>query len=80
MFKDISIKELRKQLSDVADRAEQGESFRIIRRSKPSFVIMKVDADASEEGWETVVDFTDGGKKAGMPINDVVKIIKKIRR
>jgi len=80
MFKDLSIKELRQQLSDVADRAERGESFRIIRRSKPSFVIMNVDADASELEWETVVDFTDGGKKRGMPVEDVVKIIKKIRR
>ncbi|MDO8649086.1 MAG: hypothetical protein Q7R81_04885 [Candidatus Peregrinibacteria bacterium] len=80
MPKDLSIKELREQLSDIADRAERGESFRIIRRSKPSFMIMKVDADASELEWETVVDFTDGGKKAGMPVEDVVKIIKKIRR
>lgn len=80
MFKDISIKELREQLSDVADRAERGESFRIIRRSKPSFIIIKVGSEASEEGWETVVDFTDGGKKTGMPVKDVMKIIKKIRR
>ena len=36
MPKDISIKELRENLSDVADRAEKGETFRVIRRSKPS--------------------------------------------
>ncbi len=80
MFKDISIKELREQLSDVADRAEHGESFRVIRRSKPSFIIMNVDAEAPEEGWETVVDFTDNGKRTGMPVEDVLKIMKKIRR
>lgn len=80
MPKDISIKELRASLSDIADRVERGESYRVIRRSKPSFYIVKIDAEVPEEGWETVVDFTDGGKTAGTPVKDVVKLIKKIRR
>lgn len=80
MPKDISIKKLRENLSDVADLVEKGESFRVIRRSKPSFFIVKIDAEAPEEEWETVVDFTDGGKKTGMPVKDVMKIIKKIRQ
>ena len=80
MPKDISIKELRNQLSDIADRAERGESFRVIRRSKPSFIIMKIGADLEEEGWETVVDFTDGGKTTGVPIQDVIKVIRKIQK
>ncbi len=80
MMKDMSIKELRQQLSDVADRAERGESFRIIRRSKPSFIIMKVDSDVPEEGWETVVDFTDGGTSVGMPAKDVLNMMKKMHR
>ena len=80
MPKDISIKELRENLSKVADRAESGETFRVIRRSKPAFFIMNIDLDTSEEGWETVVDFTDGGKRRGMPAKDVLKIIKKVRR
>lgn len=80
MPKDISIKELRENLSDVADQVERGETFRVIRRSKPSFILMNIDIDNAEEGWETVVDFTDGGKRRGMPAKDVLKIIKKIRR
>lgn len=80
MPKDISIKELREQLSDIADRAERGESFRVIRRSKPSFIIMKIDTDVSEEGWETVVDFTDGGKKKGAPLETVLKALRKMRK
>ncbi len=80
MPKDISIKELRANLADIADCVEKGESYRVIRRSKPSFIIMKIDAEAPEEGWETVVDFTDNGKSAGMPIENVMKIMKKIRR
>lgn len=80
MAKDISMKELRARLADVADRVERGESFRVIRRSRPSFIIMNVNAEAPEEGWETVVDFTNGGKKVGMPVKEVIKIIKKMRR
>ena len=80
MPKDISIKELRQNLSSIADRVERGESYRVIRRSKPSFCIMKIDAEPPEEKWETVVDFTDGGKTEGMPIEDVMKIIRKIRK
>lgn len=80
MAKDISMKELRARLADVADRVEHGESFRVIRRSRPSFIIMNVNAEAPEEGWETVVDFTNGGKKVGMPVKEVIKIIKKMRR
>jgi antitoxin (DNA-binding transcriptional repressor) of toxin-antitoxin stability system len=81
MPKDISIKQLRENLADIADQVERGETFRVIRRSKPSFMIMNIDADVSEEdGWETVVDFTEGGKKRGMPVKDVIKILKKLRR
>ncbi|MBP7114085.1 MAG: type II toxin-antitoxin system Phd/YefM family antitoxin [Candidatus Peribacteraceae bacterium] len=80
MPKDISIKELRENLASIADRVEKGESYRVIRRSKPSFYILKIDSEAPEEGWETVVDFTEGGKTKGMPIEDVMKIIKKMRR
>ncbi|MBI5156164.1 hypothetical protein HZA45_02715 [Candidatus Peregrinibacteria bacterium] len=79
MAKDISIKELRQHLAKIADQVERGESFRVIRRSKPSFLIMKFDADVDEEGWETVVDFTDGGKTAGVPAEEVLKMLKKLR-
>ncbi len=77
---DLSIKQLREQLSDIADRAERGESFRVIRRSKPLFVILKIDAEMPEEKWETVVDFTDGGRTNGVPIEDVIREMRKLQR
>lgn len=80
MSKDISIKELRANLSNIADCVEKGESYRVIRRSKPSFYIVKIDAEVPEEGWETVVDFTDDGKTDGMPAKDVLKLLRKIRQ
>ena len=78
MFKDISIKELRARLAEIADRVENGEAFRVIRRSKPSFVIMHIDADDPHEHWETVVDFTDGGKTEGVPAEDVIAALEQI--
>ncbi len=80
MPKDISIKELRQHLASVADRVEKGESFRVIRRSKPAFIIMKVDTEAPEEGWETVVDFTNGEKFNGVPLRVALKEMRKLQR
>ncbi len=80
MPKDISIKDLRAHLADIADNVEKGESYRVIRRSKPSFIIMKIDAEFPEEQWETVVDFTDGGRTEGASIDDVLKAMKKSQR
>lgn len=80
MPKDISIKDLRKNLADVADSVEKGESYRVIRRSKPSFYIVKIDSEQPDDNWETVVDFTENGKKTGMPIKDVMNMLKKIQK
>lgn len=79
MPKDISIKELRQNLSRVADRVEKGESFRVIRRSKPAFIIMNIDAEIPEEKWDTVVDFTDDGRTKGVPLKEVLKDMKKLQ-
>jgi antitoxin (DNA-binding transcriptional repressor) of toxin-antitoxin stability system len=81
MYKDISIKELRTLLAEIADRVQKGERFRVIRRSKPAFKIIPVHIvlpDEGEEGWETVVDFTEGGKTKGAPVEDVLKTLRKM--
>lgn len=78
MFKDISIKELRAKLAEIADRAENGEAFRVIRRSKPSFIIMHIDDEDPTEQWETVIDFTEGGKTEGARGEDVLKALKAL--
>lgn len=81
MPKDVPIKEFRDNLADFANRIEAGESFRIIRRSKPSFVVMHINGESEmNEEWETVVDCTDGGKKEGLPAEDLLKLLQKIRR
>ena len=77
MNKSVPIKDFRIHLADFADKIEAGESFVIIRRSKKSFRVVPVDMDVEDEGiWETVIDFTDGGKKKGEKIEDVISVLK----
>lgn len=82
MSKDISIKELRENLASYADRVERGEVFRVIRRSKPSFILMKVVADdpVAPQEWETMIDFTDEGRQEGVALNDALATLRKINR
>ena len=79
MFHDISIKEFRAQLAKIADRVENGEVFRIIRHSKPVFIVMKMDDESDAEQWKTVIDFTEGGTTKGAAISDVLKGFKELK-
>ena len=51
----IGLKELREHMEEYVERVDKGESFTVVRRSKPIFRLAPVDDEA---GWETVVDFT----------------------
>ena len=77
MSKSISIKELRENLAGIADRVAEGESFEVIRRSKPAFKIVPSGTETDEK-WETVIDFTEGGKKKGMPAKDFIRVLKEV--
>lgn len=79
MNKNISIKNFRTNLAEIADEIEDGNTYVIIRRSKPSFKVVPITSDNDEE-WETVVDFTDGGKSNGAKIEDVLAILKKLNK
>lgn len=89
----ISIKDLRKNLSKVATEVENGESFVVLRRSTPCFKIVpytvpaktdpykdipKADIDDDDGDWETLIDFTEGGNKNGMPIEEFSEILEKV--
>lgn len=67
--KIIGLKELRENTENYIKAVEKkGDSFIVVRRSKPVFKISSV----TEEGkWETVVDFTKI-KKGGIKIEDVL--------
>ena len=68
----LSIKELRTMLAEAADTVESGKTLKVYRRSKPSFKIVPFDT-ATDEQWETVIDFTDNGKQQGLNIKEALK-------
>lgn len=65
----INVKELRQNMSDYISRVNKGESFTVLKRSKPAFKLTPID-DADER-WETVIDFTKV-KKGGVDIDELL--------
>lgn len=67
--KIIGLKELRENTETYIKAVEKkGDSFVIVRRSKPVFKIAPVTED---EKWETVIDFTKI-KKGGVNIKELL--------
>ena len=73
---NVGLKELRENMETYIKRVHKGESLTIYRRSEPVFRITPVDAD-DEEGWETVIDFTEINPN-GVPAKDVLKALRKM--
>lgn len=66
--KIIGVKELRENLEKYINRIDKGESFTVVRRSKPVF---KISPAEEEYLWETVIDFTKI-KKGGVSIQELL--------
>ena len=66
--KIVGVKELRENLEKYINRVDKGESFTVVRRSKPVF---KISPAEEENLWETVIDFTKI-KKGGIDIKDLL--------
>ena len=65
----ISLKDFRLNVQSYADKIKKGESFLVIKQSKPLFKVVSV----VEKGqWEEVVDFTKI-KKGGVNISEILK-------
>lgn len=71
----VSVKELRENLPKYEARVAKGDSFIVMKRSKPIFRISPID---EEEGWETVVDFTKINKN-GVPAEEVLAALRALR-
>lgn len=69
MKKIVGLKELRENMNTYATRVGRGESFIVVKKSKPLFSINPVE---TEELWETVVDFSKI-RKGGVSLGDVLK-------
>ena len=73
----ISIKDFRQSLASVADAVmKKGETFTVMRRSRPAFVVKPFEDDEDIK-WKTLIDFTEGGKKEGMPAGELYEAMKQ---
>ncbi len=70
----VGAKELRENLERYINRVKKGESFIVVKKSKPVFKIVPPD---SEEKWETVADFT-GMNKNGVSARKILKELRKL--
>lgn len=70
----INLKELRENVAKYATRVGRGESFIVMKRSKPLFRVCPID---DEKGWETVIDFTEI-RKGGVPADEVLKKLRAL--
>ena len=51
----IGLKELRQNMAGFAAKVKRGQSFIVVKQSKPIFKIAPIEED---DKWEQVVDFT----------------------
>ena len=65
----LGLKELRENMQKYASRVEKGESFIVVKKSRPLFKISSLDED--KELWETVIDFTKI-RKGGIPAEELL--------
>lgn len=69
----IGLKDLRENLGRYEKKIQAGQSFIVMKRSKPIFTIGPVDT----EEWETVIDFTKF-RKNGIPIDELIQRLKRL--
>ncbi|MDP3731335.1 MAG: type II toxin-antitoxin system prevent-host-death family antitoxin [bacterium] len=72
----LGLKELRENIQKYASRVKKGESFIVVKKSKPVFKISSVNED-DEELWETVIDFTKINKN-GVDARKILKALRKL--
>src|SRR3989338_10065580 len=81
LTKLVPIKEVRKNIAHYADFAEKGITIVVIRRSEPSFKIVPLGEDDIETGeFEDFIDFTEGGKKRGIPATVLLKKMQEFEK
>jgi antitoxin (DNA-binding transcriptional repressor) of toxin-antitoxin stability system len=64
----IALKDLRLNMERYVQKVKMGQSFVVLKQSKPIFRVAPVEAD---EKWEEVIDFTKI-KKNGVNIDELL--------
>jgi len=72
MEKIIGLKEFRENVAAFTKKVGKGESFVVVKRSKPIFKISPLEDDGR---WETVIDFTKI-RKGGIPATTLLKYLR----
>jgi len=70
----LGLKELRENMQKYTSLVEKGQSFVVVKKSKPVFKIVPPEL---EEQWETVVDFTKINKN-GVSADKVLKALRQL--
>ncbi len=73
MSQIIGLKQLRENMGAYEKRVQSGQSFIVMKRSKPIFTISPVE----DEAWETVVDFTQL-QKNGIRASELLSRLKAL--
>lgn len=66
----ITVKNLRENLQEYAEKVQKGQSFIVFKRSNPLFKICPLN----EGVWEEVIDFTEI-EKGGVEIGKLLKCL-----
>ena len=69
----VTLKDFRQDVAKFAHRVNKGESLVITKRSRPLFRI----APVHEDGWETVIDFTQF-RKNGILASELLKMFEAL--
>jgi len=67
----ISLKQLREQFPKYIEAINNGQSFTVVKRSKPIFQINPI---ADEGQWTTIIDFTKINEN-GVSADDILKAL-----
>lgn len=74
MERIIGLKELRENMDRYTAAVQRGNSFVVLRRSKPLF---KMIPPEENERWETVADFTEINKN-GVSAREILKTLRNL--
>ena len=70
----IGLRDLRENVAAYAEKVRKGNSFIVMKRSKPLFKITPID---DEGQWETVIDFTKI-RKGGISAEELLEHLERL--
>ncbi len=80
----ISVQDIRTKLADIANDAAAGESFLVVRHSRPIFKIVPLDYDSNRDREEVLseLDAIPDVPSSERDISDdeIVELVREVRR